>query len=35
VVLDQSAEVMVDMLKLSAPAKTPKPKAVTAKREAA
>ena len=35
VVLDQSAEVMVDMLKLSTPAKTPKPKAVTAKREAA
>ena len=35
VVLDQSAEVMVDMLKLSAPTKTPKPKAVTAKREAA
>lgn len=35
VVLDQSAEVMVDMLKLSAPAKSAKPKTVTAKREAA
>jgi len=35
VVLDQSAEVMVDMLKLSAPAKPTKPKTVTAKREAA
>jgi carboxyl-terminal processing protease len=35
VVLDQSAEVMVDMLKLSAPVKSTKPKTVTAKREAA
>ncbi|MBM4216714.1 MAG: hypothetical protein FJ178_02515 [Gammaproteobacteria bacterium] len=35
VVLDQSAEVMVDMLTLSAPAKPTKPKTVTAKREAA
>jgi carboxyl-terminal processing protease len=35
VVLDQSAEVMVDMLKLSAPTKSTKPKTVTAKREAA
>ncbi len=35
VVLDQSAEVMVDMLKLSALAKPTKPKTVTAKREAA
>jgi carboxyl-terminal processing protease len=35
VVLDQSAEVMVDMLKLSEPSKSTKPKTVTAKREAA
>ena len=35
VVLDQAAEVMVDMLKLSAPTKPAKPKTVTAKREAA
>jgi carboxyl-terminal processing protease len=35
VVLDQSAEVMVDLLKLSEPSKSTKPKTVTAKREAA
>ena len=35
VVLDQSAEVMVDMLKFSEPSKSTKPKTVTAKREAA
>jgi len=35
VVLDQSAEVMVDMLKTTAPAKPAKPRPVTARREAA
>ncbi|MGA1375214.1 MAG: carboxy terminal-processing peptidase [Steroidobacteraceae bacterium] len=35
VVLDQSAEVMVDMLRLAAPNKPTKPATVTAKREAA
>ncbi|MBM4213485.1 MAG: tail-specific protease [Gammaproteobacteria bacterium] len=35
VVLDQSAEVMVDMLKTAAPAKPAKPRPVTARREAA